>query len=93
MKELILALVLAQAADLTTTAVGLSRGCTEWNPLLRHHRPSTVFAVKTSGTVGLVVMLPLFHKRHPKMTKTVAWVGIVSGLAAASWNVAILPKC
>jgi len=96
MKVLMLALVLAQGADLGTTLYGLHQGCSELNPLLMAYSPSmpAMVALK-SGSVVIVGALAWGAKRQglTRQATVILWTGIGVGLAAAAWNVHQWPYC
>ena len=93
MKELFIALWLAQGADVATTVYGLNHGCREINPLLAGRSTSTLIAVKTGTTMAISVIAWKHRSHHPKTTKMILWTGIIAGVGAATWNMTQIPHC
>ena len=95
MKTLILVFALAQGADVTTTAVGLHRGCIETNPLYGQ-RPDIgwIVASKSLSTLLVSGIAWKAHKtRHSRVARILMWTGIGVGGGAATWNMHQLPAC
>jgi len=92
MSEFLIWLLLAQAADIGTTAVALNRGCVEANPgLARASLP-----VMTGIKAGVSISLTIHFGRKPAPTKTdKTVVGMFAGAAtgAAVWNLRQIPRC
>jgi hypothetical protein len=95
LKALLLTFALAQGADLTTTMVGLKRGCEELNPLYgRNPSYTKLTARKMTGMAVIGTIAWGAHKSgHNGVSKTVLWAGIASGGAAAAWNMTRIAKC
>ena len=91
MKTLILWTVLAQGADLTTTVVGLNRGCRE--AVLPFHSPAGVAAWKSGVTVAFVWTYRRQKDRHPKLTRAAAIAVLASGATAAALNLHTIQNC
>lgn len=92
MGKWMLLLVLAHAADLWTTHLGLSRGCVELNPLygLVGYWMPAMIAIK-----GLCVALieAIAWTANPRTRRVALWTGIVAGFGAAAWNIIVIPQC
>lgn len=78
-------LVGAQAADLHSTHLVLSRGGVERNPVMRHPF-GTQAAIKTVATAAILGGAHLVHKRHPRWAKTLVWAASTAALAASAVN-------
>lgn len=87
MGVLIVALWLAQAADLITTAWVFSQGCVEGNPLLRRLTVGDIGVLKALA-VGFLSIIAWRVAQTEKRWEAVAIVtaGILAGLGAAVWN-------
>lgn len=79
---------------MTTTAIGLHKGCQEFNPLYGY-RPSISRVVLTKGVSTFLVSSIAWgiRKEHPKHAKAILIIGIVASGGAAVWNVTQLPRC
>jgi len=94
MKELFLALWIAQGADMATTVVGLNRGCAELNPLYRSTSVPAMVAVKGASTFTITALAWGAKKKgHTRQAKVMLWTGIIVGAGAAGWNLMQLPHC
>jgi len=85
----------SQGADLTTTVIGVRRGCVETNPLYgRRASIEQIVITKSAGTFVVATVAWGVHKRgHTKQAKIILLTGIaVSGLPAA-WNLYQIPRC
>jgi hypothetical protein len=85
-------MIVAQLADVGTTGLALSKGCTEANAAMRMSYPRMV-AVKSGATVGFSITLNLTGKRNPKASKIAAGTIAGIGTGAAVWNLSQLSKC
>src|SRR5437016_128822 len=83
LKWLIVGMIAAQAADITTTSVALRRGCLE-TTYYGLQNNWAIGGVKAGGTIALAVTLPLAHSKKPKIASTVAWAQIASGVLGAA---------
>lgn len=92
MKWLVIGMIAAQAADIVTTSIALRRGCTE-TTYYGIQNKWAIGGMKAGGTVALSVTLPVFHNKRPKLTKTIAWAEIGSGVLGAAFNSLRLPQC
>jgi len=78
------AVLAGSALDLHTTLAALSSGLgQEGNPLLSHGGTPGLVAVKSASTVGMLLMVRLVGKTHPKAARVLGYaVGAgLSGLA------------
>ena len=91
MKTLLFWTILAQGADLTTTVVGLNRGCEE--RILPFHSPAGVAAWKTGVNVAFVWTYRKEKTRHPRLTRAVALAVLGSGATATALNLHTIPHC
>jgi hypothetical protein len=90
-KSIIFYAMLAQGSDISSTAVGLNRGCAE----LTHPMKSTVgiALMKGGASVSFAFMYKGAKEEHPKIAKGLAWALIGSGAAATVWNLTQIPRC
>lgn len=94
MKELLLAMLLAQAGDLTTTAVGMSQGCREANPALDHASIRRIATVKVSAvTAEVTIAWGAKRKGHAGGAKAILTTGIGLGTFATVWNIRQIRRC
>lgn len=77
-----------QAADAITTAQAIGRGAREGNPLLGK---SLASILATKGGIDLLTLLAMrkLSANHPKVAKTLGYVGGAVGGAAALHNTAV----
>lgn len=86
---LLLASIVAQTCDLTSTNVALSRGFSEGNPVLAGSRLK-LNTLKVSFNVGAFV---LWHKnRHKKASRAIPIALTASGSVACGLNIKTLRK-
>ena len=87
---LVAALLAAQSFDVTTTVVGLNRGCRE---LLFPSQNAYVIIGAKSTAVALTITLgrQSTFKTATKIAKIGAVAGVVSGVAGGAWN--LRQKC
>ena len=94
MKTLLLTFLLSQGADLTTTVIGLHRGCQELNPLYgRTASISRIVVAKSASTFLISSIAWGIRKKHPKQAKLLLITGIAASALPAVWNMTQLPKC
>lgn len=94
MRELLLAMLLAQAGDLTTTAIGMSKGCREGNPSLRQASIGRIATVKTAAVTAEVTIAWGAHKKqHDGGAKAVLLAGVGMGAFATIWNTRQILRC
>jgi hypothetical protein len=91
-KWLIAGMIAAQAADIATTSLALSRGCVE-RTYYGIQNKWAIGGMKSGGAIALAVTLPFTHNTKPKVTKGLAWAQIASGVIGASVNATRLPGC
>lgn len=89
--SMLLWLILAQSADISTTAMGLHKGCVE--QVYPIHSPDGVVAVKGGSVLVFSLIYPKLKKSHPKLAKGLALVMIGSGTVGAVHNAMVLPRC
>lgn len=90
MKVLLFSFLLAQGADIGTTAVALNRGCVEQYMMPSH--PYVGLAVK--GGAAVTVTFIIGKKAKPtKTAKAVLIAGIASGVTGAVLNSRTIPQC
>ena len=92
MTPLLIIMVLAHAADLATTHLGLARGCVELNPvygLVGYSFPAMV-AIKATcvGTIGAMAVAA-----DHRLSRVILWTAIVAGAGAAAWNLYVMQAC
>ena len=93
MKGLMLAMWLAQAADVATTTVALNRGCVEGNPIMPKSAPA-IAGVKAGLTVALTWGAWRAKKGgRARMAATLLAAGIIGGAVPAAWNLHVIPSC
>jgi len=96
MIKLIVAFVIAQAADLGTTVVNLSHGCTEFNPIYQGTTAHLV-SMKLFVTVGTWGVVWGLNKHGSKMAgryaKVIIWSSLIAAGSAAMWNLWIAQYC
>jgi hypothetical protein len=83
--------IAAQLGDLSTTALGLHRGCQEVTYPVKNE--AGILAMKGSALGFTLVIYPKLHREHPKFTKWVFVSLIASGVAATAINLHTLPAC
>lgn len=90
---LLAAMIAAQSFAMTTTAVGIARGCHEATYMgLRN--PWVIDGMKGGATIGLTVALPRIHRGgHPTAAKAIAWAVIASGITSGLIDSRALPHC
>lgn len=95
MKALLLTFLLSQGADLTTTVVGMNRGCVEANPLYgRTASVQQVVMTKSAGTFVVATIAWGAHKEgYTKQAKGILLVGIAASAIPAVINVRRIPRC
>ena len=90
MSWLLPAVIVAQLADLGTTAAGLSRGCHE--AVYPIHQPLALMSVKGGGLVVYTLTWPRVSRVHPTLA-TWSAVGLFgSGLVGATLNMRTLAQ-
>jgi hypothetical protein len=92
MKWLLIAFLAGQAFDHTTTAVAVSRGCEERNPLVPS-RTGPAIAVGITIGGGSAWALSKAHKEHPRLTKTVLALGAAARAGTGVYNLRMLDRC
>jgi hypothetical protein len=94
MKELLLALWIAQGADMATTVVGINRGCVEMNPLYKSRSVPAMIAIKGGATFTIGWAAGRERKKgNTRRSNIIVWTAIVAGAGAAVWNVHVIPQC
>ena len=85
-------LALAQAGDISTTAVALNRGCVEANPVLSKLPASAIGGIKAGVTVTLTVH---FGRKEKLSGGDKALIGAFAGAGtvASMLNIKQLPRC
>lgn len=92
MKILIVWAMLGQGGDITTTVVGLHRGCREITPVLRE-APYVGVAAKTALLFTFPFAVRRLEKKHPKWAKGLTIAAGLSGTLTTTWNLTQLPRC
>ena len=91
----ILLLALAQSFDISTTWIGLNRGCVE--QVWPTQNPRVIAGVKTAGVVSFGIVFPWTQRQPSKLLRWTwrgVWVsGVASGVAGGAWNMVQLSKC
>lgn len=91
MKTLLIVFVLSNGTDLTTTELALNTGKTrEVNALMRERNLRV--PVKIGATAGLTYFLFHYHKKHPKVAKSLAIFGSAAYGAASVNNYRVYRK-
>lgn len=78
------AVVAGSALDLHTTLSALRSGTgREGNPLLSHGGTPGLIGVKSASTVGMLLMVRLIGRTHPRAAQALGYAvgGVLSGLA------------
>ncbi len=88
---LLVAMIAAQSLDISTTVIGLSKGCHEQTFYLQN--AAQIASAKGGMTVALSFSLPILAHKNPKSAKTAAWVMIASGLGGGALNLRTMPTC
>lgn len=91
MHALLIAMLAAQSLDISTTLIGLHKGCSEQTFYLKNS--AGIAAMKGSTAIALSFTLPILSKQHPKLSKGFAIGEIGSGLLGGTLNLRTLPKC
>ena len=86
-----LLMILAQGADVTTTALALNRGCHE--AVLPSQSPLRIGLVKGGMTVGFVWTVGRLNGVSKPASRIVAGTVIALGATAAIWNARQLSHC
>jgi hypothetical protein len=91
-KPFIIALILGQGTDVTTSLVGFSQGFRERNPLIISTRPAPFIGQVAIVTVGEVWLAKKIAKKHPKLAKALCSIQIGSSAVAAITNIRTIRK-
>lgn len=78
MKKLLFWLIVAQGADIATTAWALRHSCSEANMIAAPHI-SAAYAAKAGATVAITVIVPRLHREHPKASDWMVVAPAISG--------------
>jgi len=92
MKELLLAMVLAQGTDVTTSLIGFSHGATELNPLVLSTKPAPFIAEAAIASAAEVYLLNKLSHKHPKWAKGLSYLAIGSHSAASVNNIIVTQR-
>ena len=93
MKALLLTFILSQGADMTTTVMGLHRGCVEANPIYHKRSLAEMVAIKSASTMTISFVAWGTRKKHPKTAKAILIGGIGAGAGATIWNLHVIGGC
>jgi len=92
MRELLLWMVLAQAGDIATTGVGISRGCVETAPLYRSMNYPAIAGVKGGSTFAVTFAFGR-QRKASKGAKALVIALAAAGTVATVHNLRTLPHC
>lgn len=81
------AVAVAQAADVLTTQAALKRGGVESNPIIGRvvGSPAKLWIVKGGATVAIVALIEILRRKHPKVAAVTGFL-IAGGTGYIAWR-------